>query len=99
MTATKFLNHKALKGIRKLPLISQEELLEALSAHFPEVVIQSSYDRIRALVDNFLLHVIQVLDEFGRQIKRFRDLIKPYALHGSVTFEDSVAQQSRFFFH
>ena len=47
MTATKFLNHKMLKGIRKLPHISQDELLGALSAHFPEVmIIKTLYDLI-----------------------------------------------------
>ena len=37
MTATKFLKHKTLKGIKKLPGISQDDLLGTLSAHFPEV--------------------------------------------------------------
>ena len=39
---------------------------------------------------------MKVLDEFSRQVTRFRELIKPYALNGSITFEESIAQQSRF---
>merc|ERR1711871_265525 len=65
------------------------------------------HDRLKAIrklpkisKDEFtsiLIHYFpDVLDEFARQTQRFRGLLKPYSLTGSITYEDSLAQNSSY---
>ena len=65
------------------------------------------HDRLKAIrklpkisKDEFtsiLVHYFpDVLDEFARQTQCFRGLLKPYSLTGSITYEDSLAQNSSY---
>lgn len=37
-----------------------------------------------------------VMNEFGNQVERFRELITPYQVMGSISYEDSLTQNSQY---